>query len=419
MSTVAQQFYCSNSAIDQTFSGANILRKLTEGVPGANSATTCTWTTTTVENRTIIPVSGSTVNSDTTNNNGWAHDNTGASGLGSTATDQRFIPAGVWTFKLDCTLNTPALLATISATITVKVYRVATGGGTRTLLFSTVGSAFSATGVQTINSASQPQYTLGAGEVIMVGYLVSSAATAATVVGAITNTVLTINLGANTGVLVPTPGVRTLSTRTPTESISVSESTTRFANVGRGPTDTASANDANVRSVRAARALTDTATPSDAVLRVQFSFRSTSESITTSDSVVRKVTSLRGPTDTATASDAIIRSVITSRSLADTATSNDVVTRKTTQFRGLTETITVSDSVVRIANFNRFPTESASATDILTRSAKYARSLTETVTTSDTVFRQINYRRFLDDNIGPAGGGTTIIIKRPIYIFDD
>lgn len=208
MPTIAQQFFLGTVDDDQT--GGTTIKKIQETAPAANSATTNTWTTTTVETRTHVPLAASSVNSDTSNTNGWCYNNGGADGLGSTSTAERWIKPGVWNFSMSYTLNSPALLATIACTVTARVYRVATGGGTRTLLFTAASANFSATGVITWNSASQPEYILAAGEVIQVAFTASSAATAATVLGAITNTVLTLNLGSNSFFNVPTPGVRTL-----------------------------------------------------------------------------------------------------------------------------------------------------------------------------------------------------------------
>jgi hypothetical protein len=209
MATTDNQFFPTAVTADQTLSGAGTIRKLEETAPASNTATTVTWTTTTVTLKTVIPVTANSASGDTSQNNGWVFNNGGADGLGSISTAKRVIPSGVWAFSVDATLNSPALLATIACTITARVYRVATGGGARTLLFSVTSANFSATGVRTWNSASQGEIVLEVGEVLMVGYTATSASTTATVLGANTNTVLTFELGANTHVTVPTPGVRT------------------------------------------------------------------------------------------------------------------------------------------------------------------------------------------------------------------
>lgn len=207
MGTIAQKFYLGTGNDDGTY--GTTIKQLVTTAPGANSATTNTWSSTTASTQTEIPITASSTNSDTSSSNGWAfNDTTGGDALVSTATEQRIIPAGVWSFSMSYTLNSPALLATIACTVTANVYRVSSSG-TRTLLFQASSANFSATGTITWNSASQAQYTLGANEVILVGYTATSAATAALVLGAVTNTVLTLNLGTNSFVTLPSPGVRT------------------------------------------------------------------------------------------------------------------------------------------------------------------------------------------------------------------
>lgn len=218
MPTIAQRFYETTTADDQTFSGEATIRKLAEA---AGSGTgTVTWTTTTAAEKTVIPGTGSTATGDTSNNNGWAINNGGADGMGATPTQNRTIPAGVWEFSAALAVNTPALLASIpNSTITAKVYRVPSGGGARQLLFTAVSAGFTASGTRAWSSASQPAYTLDAGETIMVGFTMNSAATAATLFGAITNTVWTMTYGANTWFEVPAPGIRSMYFQNPTASI--------------------------------------------------------------------------------------------------------------------------------------------------------------------------------------------------------
>lgn len=206
--TIATKFFPTALAIDQTFTSANSIKKLEEVAPAANATTTNTWTTTTPQVRTHVPLAASSTATDTSSDNGWALNNGGADGLGSTATENRMILAGVWGFSMSYTLNAPATLTTIACTVVAKVYRVASAGGSRTLLFSASSANFSATGVITWNSASQSKFTLAAGEVIEVGFVPTSAATA-NALGTITNTVLILNLGSSSFFTVPSPGVRT------------------------------------------------------------------------------------------------------------------------------------------------------------------------------------------------------------------
>jgi hypothetical protein len=203
------QFYLGIVDDDQT--GGTTIKTIQTSAPTANSATTDTWSSATVTTETLIPLTASTTASDTSSSNGWCFNNGGASGLNSTSGAKRFTRAGVWNFSMGFTLNAPALLATIACTVTAKVYRVATGGGARTLLFSATSANFAASATVTWASASQSEYVLQAGEVFQVAFTATSAATAALVLGAITNTVLTLNLGANSFFTIPSPGIGTLA----------------------------------------------------------------------------------------------------------------------------------------------------------------------------------------------------------------
>lgn len=333
--TTARNFYYNTAGtLDQTFTGANIVKPLINtGGAGSGTSASVTYTTTTAnQQKTIIPGTANSTAGDTTNNNGWAFNNSSAStdALGSTASDQRVIPAGTWQFADTLNLNAPALLATVSATITYKVYRVATGGGTRTLLFSVTSPAYTNGGlaaadvVQT-TSSSQSQFLLGAGEVIMVGLLITSQATANTL-GTVTNTVITHNPGAN-GVTLPTPGVRTQFNRTPTDSVSGTDAVTQNSSHPRTTTETITTTEAVTRAVTTSRGTSDSVTGTDAVTQNSSHPRTTTDSLTTSETVSRIAAHPRTLTDTYTTSDVVVRAFTGSRTITDTVSTSDSVSR--------------------------------------------------------------------------------------------
>lgn len=207
--TNARRFHPTTVADDQTFTSEGTIRAVNSTAPANNTATTVSWTTTTVTEKTVIPVTTNSAAGNTSNNNGWSFNNVASPGLNSTALTRRKILAGVWNFQVQVGLNTPALLASISASIKATVYRVAAGGGARTELFNVSSANFSASGNIAWSSTPRPEYFLEAGEVIMVGFTMTSASTTAAVFGANRNTVATITLGANTFFEVPAPGIRT------------------------------------------------------------------------------------------------------------------------------------------------------------------------------------------------------------------
>lgn len=165
MPTVAQQFFLGTVDDDQDFPGVTeVVKKLLESAPASNTATTVTWTTTTITEKTLIPLAANSAAGDTTTTNGWAFNDGGADGLGSVTGALRRVPAGVWNFSLQMALNTAALLDTHALTLTARVYRVddinAGAGGARTLLFSATSGNQTGSATVTWASASQPEVLL-------------------------------------------------------------------------------------------------------------------------------------------------------------------------------------------------------------------------------------------------------------------
>jgi hypothetical protein len=206
----AQRYYQTTLADDQTFTSEGTVRRVDTAAPAANTSTTVTWTSTTSSEKTVLPGAAQSADGDTSNNSGWSFNNATEPALASVAGAQAWVRAGVWNFSVAVTLNSPGLLSTISCRLTARVRRVATGGGSRSALFSAQSAVFSASGTITWNSAAQPEFVLGPGEVLLVSFTATSAATSNTL-GGTTNTVLTIALGANTWFQVPSPGIGRLA----------------------------------------------------------------------------------------------------------------------------------------------------------------------------------------------------------------
>jgi hypothetical protein len=208
MPTTARVFHITADDDDQSF-GATV-KRLNETQPSANSDTIIRWATTTVTEKTVIPLADNSTSGDSSINNGWAFNNGGADGLGSTTAAKRRVRAGEWTFILTISLNAPATLDTHALTITAKVYRVATGGGSRSLLF-TSASPNQTSGGRKAWVSTEDEIVLDAGEVILVSFTMTSASTTAVVLGANTQTVVEVDFGANSYVVVPEPGIETLA----------------------------------------------------------------------------------------------------------------------------------------------------------------------------------------------------------------
>lgn len=197
--------------------GTNVRALL--GTAGADTNFTVTFTSTTAITQTVNPFTNiSNQSADNRTNLGWALNEAEAStdSMGSTSSRKRIIHAGTWSFGFAWTSNAPALLASYDVTIEYTVYRVATGGGTRTLLFTVSAApvtvslvAGSGDGAVTSN---QSEFLIQPGETIHVAVRINSKATSG-VLGGTTNTVITCT-GATSGsfsVTLPTPGLRNLT----------------------------------------------------------------------------------------------------------------------------------------------------------------------------------------------------------------
>jgi hypothetical protein len=204
--------------IDQDQSWGSNIKQLS-GTAGADSDFTMTFTSTSSTTLTMIPytnVSGSSTN-DTRTDNGWALNEAESSndGMGSISTRKRVIPAGDWIFAIDVDYTAPALLTSYDIQAEMSVYRVATGGGSRSLLFTGTSNTITVdleagSGTLTTTS-SQGEYIIEPGETIHVATRITSAATEA-LLGSTTNSVITIP-AATSGALtytLPSPGLRSL-----------------------------------------------------------------------------------------------------------------------------------------------------------------------------------------------------------------
>lgn len=331
MATTAQTFYPTTGTIDQTLTGAATVRLLSDTNGALDTTTKNSYTASATQ--TVIPFTSSSAGGDTSNNNGWVFNNTtGTYALGSTSAAQRVLPAGTWTFSGSLTFVAPALLATGSATVTAKVYRVAAGGGVRSLLFSVNFAASTWTAAQTNNisiTTSQPQYVLAAGEVLMVGYTIASADTK-NVLNASTTSVITFNVGGANGaaVVVPTPGVRTLFTNPVTDAVTSTDTITQSSSHPRTTTESVPTSEGITRAGTYSRTITDSQPTSDSTNQNSSHPRTTTDTLTLSDTTTRVYVAVRATTDSALTSDVTSRSAITFRRLAtDNFTTSDATQR--------------------------------------------------------------------------------------------
>jgi hypothetical protein len=384
--TTAQVFYPTTAAQDQTISGANVIDKLVTSAPATNSTSTNTYAS--ASTQTVIPYTSTTTASDTTQNNGWAFNNAGVDGLSSTTTDKRVFPAGVWAFQGSLTFNTPALLATATATVVAKVYRVATGGGSRSLLFTATSAVVSSTATGAFawsaSSASQPAYVMAAGEVVEVGFTIASANTL-NALSQSTSTIINFTTGSTTFITVPTPGVRTQYALSASSSVSTSTAKQIRVGVNRSPSLVATA----AKSVAVAVAKTATfAANASAIKAILLLPKQSSISVTEAD-IFKIILTPKTGTVTVTAAKYGAISVFRQATITLTAVYAKSITKT------ISATVTMTPVLNKFLNLSR----KLSATTTATASA--------VIGLPQVVLNRI------------SSGGTTIIKKITNYVFDD
>jgi hypothetical protein len=175
---------------------------------------TVTFTSDSTITQTVLPYTNiSNDSSDTRSTNGWAmnRNENADNGMGSTAERNRYIPSGDWSFEIALQYTAPALLANYNIQVEFSIYRVAAGGGSRSLLFSvlstTVNVSLQAGNSTLTTTSTQPEVTIGVGETIHFAIRLTSRATTATL-GNETDTVITLGTDNGSSVSFPSPGLR-------------------------------------------------------------------------------------------------------------------------------------------------------------------------------------------------------------------
>jgi hypothetical protein len=178
-----------------------------------------------------------------------------------------------------------------------------------------------------------------------------------------------------------------------------------------------------VRNGRFARQMADSALVSGETLARRFvGVRTFADSAISSDVLVRRFVGVRLVLESALATEVLTTHGTYSRTLADSALTSETLARLTRVTRPLVDAAPVgSDSLVRVVVFNRFLVDSAPVTgDVLTKFFRGYRLLADSAPASESLVRVLTLVRQLTEDIGPTGGGTTIIVKKVFMpIFDD
>lgn len=192
--------------------------------------------------------------------------------------------------------------------------------------------------------------------------------------------------------------------------------TTQFE---RSLTDAVALSDSMARQATYARAMADTAPVSDGIARVATFPRSLSDSALVADALARSFTGARAMVESMPVSDVLARTYNGSRSIADAMPVSDSIARQFSGFRSLADSMPVADTISRQFIANRNLTDNLTPlADAISRAYSGTRNLSDSVAVSDSLTRAVTYSRLLIEAFREGGGGTTIIRRKRVTIFD-
>lgn len=420
MGTTQQRFFPVNTDQDQAF-GPNV--KKLEDAAGSVVSTTRAMHPSSVgtTTATLAPYTDQAPGADATVDRGWAFNVSGAEGMESgthtnapgTATGKRRIPVGTWSFLARFTIPTGGTLTgSHNVIVNWKVYRVATGGGARTLLFTATapeesGNALGATNATATATFNAPEIVLEAGETIHVG-ITSTDRQAGGTLGATTAGTISFHTGGATDhyIEVAAPGVRSHygPTLTP-ETLAATADLDRKLYMPRGLPETlrdngATPTDAIARAIKTGRGLVEIITTSSTLERVYKSFRELSGSIPIGvEALARFFKGSRNNPETRLTTDTLAASFKGERSMTESVLTTDQAPER--RFIGTrvlaAESIPTTHQVPdRVYRAQRALSETILTVDAsLSRGYVGARNNAETIAIVDVIGRSIKQRRFL------------------------
>jgi len=172
------------------------------------------------------------------------------------------------------------------------------------------------------------------------------------------------------------------STRSESDTPSITDSATRTPTITRSIGDTPSITDSATRTPTITRSESDTPTITDSATRTQTFSRSESDTPTITDSATRTQTFSRSESDTPTITDSATRTQTFSRSESDTPTITDSATRTPTFTRSIGDTPSITDSAT--AGQIRSESDTPSITDSSTTIGTFTRSIGDTPSITDS-----------------------------------
>lgn len=201
-------------------------------------------------------------------------------------------------------------------------------------------------------------------------------------------------------------GTSVSTSRTATDSVSVSDSATRVLALARTATDTAvTVSDAVARAAMSrARTATDTVTVSDAAARIVTTARTAADSVTVATDTATRAAMSKARTagDTVTVSDTATRAAMSrARTAADSVSVSDAASRILAAARTGADAVTVAaDTATRIVAVARTAGDSVSVSDSVARaSISRARTAGDSVSVSDAATRLLALARSAADSV--------------------
>lgn len=191
-----------------------------------------------------------------------------------------------------------------------------------------------------------------------------------------------------------------LAIRAISQTITLSDSLAEAALKFRTMTETITLSDAIARAKIFPRAIAESITLSDSISRFKLAVRSISETITLADSLTRMATKFRTISQSITLSDALEAHKLLLRTIAESITLSDSVVRFKLAVRAISETITISDSIAKVATKMRTISETITLSDSITKLRTVVRSISESITLSDAISRFKLAIRSINETIG-------------------
>ncbi|MGI0019182.1 MAG: hypothetical protein ACREAY_01785 [Nitrososphaera sp.] len=173
--------------------------------------------------------------------------------------------------------------------------------------------------------------------------------------------------------------------RSPSDSLAVSDSTFIRKVLSRSLSDAATVSDSAARVHIISKSMADTVTTTDAAARTALYQRSNSDSLAVTDSIAKMVAYARSISDTVSLADSVASAISFARAVAEPVTITDSAERTYAPSRSISDLISVTDSAAGTTAYSRSTSDTLATTDSIARTATFARSASDTVAATDAI----------------------------------